>query len=176
MKDEVKKVIEQAMAKGIVSLVQVGSVTSVSESDCSCEIKLLNGIDLFDVNLKSIIDNDNGLVLFPKVNSKVLVCLIDNNPKNAFVVAFDELEKVTMKVESFIINDGDNKGLVKLTKLVEKVNALENLLNNVLTTLKATTIPLAPSGSYPFAPLFAAYNNITPITTESDLENTKVKH
>lgn len=172
---KIKELIEQMTAGKLVN-VQIAKVSSVDEDACSCECKLVSGVDLFDVSLKSIIDNKNGIVIIPKVGSLVLVSYIENNSKNAFVVAFDEVDKITIASESIVINGGDNKGLVKLEPLVDKINALENQLNNILNVLKTTTIPLAPTGTYPFAPLYASINNIAPVTTESDLENTKVKH
>lgn len=78
--------------------------------------------------------------------------------------------------DTITINGGDNDGLVKVAALKDKINALENLVNGILNVLKATSIPLAPSGTYPFATLYTSLNAITPVTSQSDLENPDVKH
>jgi len=73
-------------------------------------------------------------------------------------------------------NDGSNEGIPKVVALASKIAAVETLVNNILTVLKATTIPLAPSGTYPFAALYAALSVIAPITSQASIEDTKVKH
>lgn len=131
---------------------------------CDCE-PLDGGADLLEVRLMA--QNETGFLIVPKVDSVVVVTML--NKYTGYVAMFSEVEEIRL--------NGDNyKGLVKVDDLVDKINGLENLVNNILTTLKTTTIPLAPSGTYPFAPLYASLNNITPITTVSDLENTTVKH
>lgn len=84
--------------------------------------------------------------------------------------------KILAKKDVIEFNDGSNGGLVKVKELVEKINSLENQLNTILSTLKATTIPLAPTGTYPFLPLYSNIQPILPITLEADIKNDKVKH
>lgn len=109
----------------------------------------------------------NGFVVIPKVDSLVVVTMLSN--EDGHVTMFSAVEEIQLNGKNF-------GGLIKIEKLVDKVNALENLVNNLLTTLKNTSITLAPSGTYPFAPLYAAFNSISPITNKSDLENTTVNH
>lgn len=168
---------------------QVGTVESVDESKRICDVKLVHSeITVFECRLQSEIETDKGIVTIPKKDSFVLVTWLAKN--HAFVSAFSEIEKVIVdfpKVDGTVdeikikdtkitLNDGNNDGIVKIKPLVDKINALENLVNNLLTTLKSTTIPLAPSGTYPFASLYSGFNAITPTTQKSDLENTDIKH
>lgn len=121
--------------------------------------------DLMNVRLMS--DNKTGFLIIPKVGSIVVVSFISN--ELTYVSMFYEVDKILL--------NGDNYGgLVKVQELTNKINALENLTNNILSALKGTTIPLAPTGTYPFAPLYAAFNLIAPITTKTELENSTVKH
>ena len=110
----------------------------------------------------------DGLVQIPKVDSLVLVAKINNQIENRFVVAFSEVEEV-------LFFNGENGGLVKVADLKTKLNNLENKVNELITTLKGIVIPLAPSGTYPFAPVFASTTSLTP-TEEADIKNDKVKH
>lgn len=71
-------------------------------------------------------------------------------------------------------NGGAKNGLPMVAPLVTKINALENLVNSILNVLKSTTIPLAPTGTYPFAPLYTALADILPITAQADIENTDI--
>ena len=59
--------------------------------------------------------------------------------------------------------------------LLKKLNNLEQLVNTLLATLQATVIPLAPSGTYPFAPLYAGVDPLTP-TVADDVENPHIIH
>ena len=114
------------------------------------------------------------MIIFPSVNSTVIVALSTQN--SAFVLMYSDIDKVQYMDGSFggmiKVKDGDDPTV----GLLKKINNLENLVNSILNALKTTTIPLAPSGTYPFAPLYAAINEITPITSESDLVNDLVVH
>lgn len=168
---------------------RVAKVKEIDESKRTVDVEIVSGsADLFGCRLQSAIEGDKGIVIIPKKDSFVLVTFMDKN--HAFVSATSEIEKVivdfpeltgtveeiNIKDTEIVLNDGNNKGIVKVVELTQKLNALENLVNNILTALKSTTIPLAPSGSYPFAPLYAAMNNISPVTSQSDIENDKIKH
>lgn len=98
--------------------------------------------------------------------------------KDTFGIKFanGDIQAYDRNAGVYSFNGGNNNGIPKVTPLTAKINALENLVNGILNALKTTVIPLAPSGTYLFAPLYAALNDITPITAQSDLENTKVKH
>jgi hypothetical protein len=141
-------------------------VKSVDPTNMTCDVEPLDGsADLLDVRLNA--NYGKGFTLIPKKDSIVVVTQLSD--ATAFVSMVSEVEQI------YLAGD-DNKGIVKVSELVDKVNRLENQINNILTVLKSTTIPLAPSGTYPFAPLYSAINNITPLTTINDLENTKVQH
>jgi hypothetical protein len=66
--------------------------------------------------------------------------------------------------------------MVKVGDLVSKMQQVEGKVNDVLTALQGVVIPLAPSGTYSFAPIFSPITTINPLTQQSDLENTKVQH
>lgn len=144
----------------------VCEVSDVDTANSICNCTPIDGSAIL-VNVRFNSDNKDGFKLIPKDGSKVLVTLINNT--TGYVAMVSEVDEIHL-------NGINEDGLVKVNDLVTKINALENLVNNILTTLKATTIPLAPSGTYPFAPLYTAFNNIAPITNKADLENTKVLH
>lgn len=162
----------------------MGTVTSVNETDKTCNVDITLGDacqSVSDVSLNA--SSNDGFTQFPAVESDILIALMPDN--SAYMVACEDITKAVCYIDTdnkfefdssgFIWNDGNNGGLVKVIELTQKVNNLETLVNNLLVTLKATTIPLAPSGTYPFAPLYAAYNTLTP-TTQTEIEDTKIKH
>jgi hypothetical protein len=85
-------------------------------------------------------------------------------------------DAVTIKEDSVQLLDGSCGGLTKVQETADKISAVETKVNDILNILVSTSIPLAPSGTYPFAPLYAAVTPITPTTAKADLENTKVTH
>lgn len=137
-------------------------VVSTDENKRTCVVN--DGVNDIVVRLMSVVDD--GILIMPKVDS--IVSVLQSDKTEPIIVQFSEVEKI-------ILMGGDNKGLVKVVELKNKLNNLENLVNNILTTLKSTTIPLAPSGTYPFLPLYTSLNNLTP-TTQSDIENPLIKH
>jgi hypothetical protein len=157
------KLREPKMCKVIAVYTNPGSDAMV----CDCEPIDKTAI-IKNVNLSANYPaNKAGFVLAPSVNSIVKVSFTDD--QQAFVSMVSE-------VDFIYLNGNDYGGLVQVQPLVDKINALETLVNGILGALKSTTIPLASSGTYPFAPLYLAYNAITPTTQKADLENTTVIH
>ncbi len=152
-------------------------VVSVNEEDRTCVVDPLS--DSFEGTIEEVYlsaQPNDGVIQIPTIDSVVKVC-IGMGIDNPFVVQFSDLDKVVILAKTSIqFNSGYYGGLVRVEELVGKLNGLENLVNSILAQLKTTTIPLAPSGTYPFAPLFASMVAISPITMVPDLENEKITH
>lgn len=144
---------------------EVCNVTDIDLIAGTCNCTPIDGSAIL-TNVRLNADYKDGFKLIPKLNSVVIVTLINNTTGYISMVS---------EVDEIHLNGTNNDGIVKVNDLITKMNNLENLVNNILTTLKTTIIPLAPSGTYPFATLYAAYNNLTP-TIKSDLENPTVKN
>ena len=145
------------------------TVVSVDGIECVCQ-----PIDEGEAEFQGVAlcaeDVDAKFMLTPVVGSIVGVAMMsDSENTDYIIVLYSEIDSILLRGDQY-------GGLIKVEELVSKVNALENLVNNILTTLKSTTIPLAPSGTYPFAPLYTSFNNISPITMREDLENENVTH
>jgi hypothetical protein len=183
----IRTAVEQmsgTFGKDSVSLL-VCKVKSVDEDKSTCIVVTKSGKESVEIpNVSLQVGVCDGLQIIPKVDSDVLI--LRSTYQSPFVVNWSDVDKYYIQVgdSSFTIendgtmqlNDGAYDGLVKVKDLTDKINALENLVNNLLNTLKSTTIPLAPSGTYPFAPLYAAFNPIQPITQQSDIENKNITH
>jgi hypothetical protein len=135
-------------------------VVSTDEGERTCNVQ--NGVNEITVRLMPVVDD--GVLIMPAVGS--IVTVLQSDKYDPVIVQYSEVEKI-------ILMGGDNKGLVKVVELKNKLNALENQLNSVLTILKATVIPTATP--YPFAPLYASINPLTP-TQQTDIENPLIKH
>lgn len=137
-------------------------VVSTNEDERTCIVQ--NGVNEIEVRLMPVIDD--GILIMPVIGSTVSV--LQSDRYDPVIVQYSEVEKI-------ILMGGDNKGLVKVVELKNKLNAVENQLNSILNILKTTSIPLAPSGTYPFAPLYASLNPLTP-TQQTDIENPLIQH
>lgn len=151
------------------------NVLEVDEDKRTITAEPINGnAQIYDVRLQSELSASEGLVIFPKVNSVVIVTFI--NSMAGFVSLFTEIERVVLDCEEIAINGGDNKGLVKVEPLTDKINTLENELNN-LKTLLASWVPVATDGGAALKTVLTSwFNSQITITLEDDLENKKVTH
>lgn len=189
MGDKLYKAFVELIRKVIPNMSVLCEVISVDEANYTCECKPIDGGPSYhDVRIKAIVDGAAGLILIPKVKSTVIISAVQNNDNYRYISKYSEISKVliecdnAMKIEinkttgEVHLNGNTYGGLVKVQECANKIASLEQVVNSILTALKTTSIPLAPSGTYAFAPLYASINLITPVTTKNDLENTKVKH
>ena len=98
----------------------------------------------------------DGLLLIPEVGSSVSV--LDGQ-----IIGYSDLDEIWLSGQQY-------GGLVKVSELVNKMNAIENKINSIITTFNAHTH--ASTGA-PAVPTITG--TITP-TTINDLENPDVKH
>lgn len=175
---ELRKAIQQVAGTigGDDLRVVLCTVDSVDEDALTCDVTTVSDAAQSVIQgVQLMAGVGDGLLLTPVVDSQVLVAY--SNTIQPYVLMLSDVDKFSIVTTGGVeLNGDDYGGLVKVQDLVDKINALENLINSILDVLKNTTIPLAPSGTYPFAPLYAAIMAISPTTTVSDLENTTVKH
>lgn len=146
--------------------IKVAKVLAVDGQKCDVEL-LDTEFEISGVRLQADVETTaNGILPIPAINSFVIIAPIDD---------FEYVVVLFSKLESIQFLDGSYGGLVKVNDLVGKVNNLENQVNDLLTTLQSIVIPLAPSGTYPFAPVFSGFTPLTP-TQPGDIQNDKIQH
>ena len=148
-------------------------VVSVSQSDRTCVVELQDGQSSNTLTARLMASVDDGCLMLPAVDSTVVVHGGDRvKPYVAMMSEVDEIVWLGGEYDGVpIVKDpgNANKGLLK------RLNNLEDQVNDLLTTLQSIAIPLAPSGTYPFAPLFSSYTPLTP-TQQADIEHPKITH
>jgi len=159
--------------KDIISIYPC-EVVSVDKGNRQCDCTPIGSDSITDLpGVLLCAENNNGLVVFPKVGSTVIVALSTRN--YAFVLMYSDLDSVQFM-------DGTYGGLVEVAPLVTKINALEADLNKL--KLAVTAINAAGSGS-PTTPVtnatlagfFTPYPVVLIVETQRDeLENTLVTH
>lgn len=160
---EIRDIIRQIVSDKFTGGAKLCKVISTSGSMCNVTT-IENEVELKEVRLQT--DSSNGILITPSVGSFVVVVPIAD---------FEFIVVMYSEIDSIKLLDGSFGGLTKVDELTEKLNNLESLVNNLLSALQGVSIPLAPSGTYPFAPLFSSYQPLTQ-TQVSDLENEKITH
>lgn len=154
-----------------------GEVKSVEGSTCTVDV---NGIALKGCRLRALIDDNDHVMLEPRVGSQVLLLDLSNGQKrHLLVLSCSEVERVRLQIGStklqidnagMVINGGELGGMVKINQLTQKLNELVNAYNAHTHTVATTGTAAAQSGTA------AATASTAQPFNASDYENTKVKH
>lgn len=158
------------ISENVPTIVIVGEVVSVDEDKRSCTVKDTDTeLELYDVKLQGSLGLTEGLLITPKVGSKVLVSLIGNEERNLFIVQYSEVEKIELKGSEF-------GGLIKIEELKKELNKNTARIDAIIDILK-NTIPscsLYPNGAWAgiIAPLVATLQK----ESYTDIENKEVTH
>lgn len=183
--DALSGIIKMQSCKG--TDVFTAEVEAVDRANRACTVTGLSdqaGVTYDGVLLMSCVDD--GALYIPKVGSMVLVG--NNANQQPFVVMFSELDEVTLIVGNSSVdytsdlinfNGGKNDGLVNVKPLTEKIKALEQLLNELISNYNSHTHVYTPGGGAPVptaTPIPTETGTITPLIQQSDIEDTKIKH
>jgi len=177
--------------KGSIDLLSA-TVKSLDKKARTAVVHLdVSDMEISDVRLQTVSDDivNGGICLFPKAGSQVVVAKEDGAMESLFIVATSELESLEIQVGDTMLvvkqsgiefNEGKLGGLPVASKVVERINTIENDINALKLLLGA----LATTGSVaPTAPLlgaavatFGTYaaQVLTP-TIEAQINNQKVK-
>lgn len=179
-----EKLVEAIKKAGKTTATLVtGKVIAVDTELYTCDIEpTADAADIFDVRLRAAIINDNedGLILVPKIGSEVVVAKI--NTSQFIMIASTELEllkiqigvqKMVLDKNGFVFNDGNLEGMVKINELVDKLNKIENKVNSLINHYN-THNHAHPQG--PTTGLLVQFSGggLT-LTQKIDLENIKIK-
>lgn len=161
-----------------------GEVDSVNENDFLIDVKITEGVVIHNVRLSSITQNKNGVIEIPKKGSYVVIARMEGGVDYVLLRA-NEITKWLLKIQNTTIeitdseikaNGGNNKGMVKVVELTQKINNLENKVNELIGICKSMTVALAPSGTYTLGTAFFSAVQTLQTTNKGDIENTKFTH
>ena len=173
---EIKEAIKSIV--GVPGMMFVmGKVESVGDETCS--VKIADRIVINDVRLNASADgNADNILIKPKVDSMVLMAdLSGGELRSLVVISFSALDSMTVKFEGdVVINGGENEGLVKVVELTEKLNAIENDINN-LKSIFSSWVPVVYDGGASLKAAAASWAvQSLQTTSKEDIENPKIKH
>ncbi len=185
-KERLKRKFDERL-KDAASITYQASVVSVDEEKHSCVCKLGN-IELEDVRLNSIVKSELlSLVLFPKVESIVLISKIGTS-NEYHISQYAELDRVLFQGEktAFLIDDvageiifnnnAKESYITDINKLIEKVNQLEEHINDLKDVFSNwTPAPQDGGGQLKGGVATWAASAITP-TTVDDIKDETIKN
>lgn len=129
------------------------SVDSVDSDNRICGVTTISGSANISFDAQLMAGVADGFLTEPKIGSMVYVLM--SKYTLPFVVQYSD-------VTAYAINGDEYGGLVKVIELTEKLNALEQKVNQIITWGASVTPPLAT------APLIE--------TQQTEIENTTVQH
>jgi len=164
----------------------VAEVTAVDLDNRSCTVIGISdevGVEYPNVWLMPVVDD--GILYVPKIGSTVVVQ--NNTNMRPYVSMWSELDNIMYIINNTMFtmsdgltqfNKGENLGLVNIKPLVEKINAIENLLNGFITLYNGHIHPLTIVGTTGVSTPTTSTetNTIAPITSVDDLEDKAVTH
>ncbi len=176
----------------------LGKVIKLNEGEKTCDVEPLNeDAILYDVRLSSVLDSPQGLCVFPKLDSIVIVVLLDE--ASAYIGLVNEVNKIELKIDNtyisvikdkilidcnvdggVVFNGGNLGGMVVVGNLVTAYNDLVTIVNQLISKFNAHTHPVTTTGTAAAQTGLAAVTTGTQTTTASTtnssaLENRKLK-
>ncbi|MBR6132035.1 MAG: hypothetical protein IKQ20_09280 [Bacteroidales bacterium] len=162
---EIRKSIK-GMASGSGGLF-TAKVLSADGEKCCVDI---DGLVVSDVQLRAVVNGEeSGILITPKTGSYVTVADLSGDLTRIVVVGFSE-------VESIKINGGQLGGLVKIEKLVDRLNYIENKIGALMDIFNDWGPVAQDGGAALRTALFPWYTGQIKKTRRADIEDEKVKH
>ena len=152
----------------------VATVKAVNLDEYTCTVELTSGnAAVYRSNVRLMAAVDDGMLLVPAIDSPVIIAWSTRN--QPYVALFSQLQDVYLSADGVVTLQGsDFGGLVKVGELVQKLNNLENKVNNIISSYNAH-VHTDPQGGTVGPASNQVSGTLTP-TVNADIENTKVVH
>ena len=151
-----------------------GTVSAVDEVKFTATVKA-GGSTYYEVPLRVLISAQATIIEIPKIGTSAILCFRNVNLQTPQILMIHQAEKLLIKCDHVIFNDGALGGMVKAKVLKEQSNKDKDVLTALLTIINGAPIN-EPGGGAPSAlqiALKAALTGKQPGTWD-DLENPKI--
>lgn len=167
-------ILAETYGKDYVQVI-FAEVQSVNESERTCTVKQVSGDAETEIpDVKLLAESNDGFLRIPVVGSVVSVAATRNN--EPFVWMFSECDKIYSIQNEFQFNDGSFGGLVKVEEITNKLNSIENKINDLITVFTSWT-PVANDGGAALKTALSTWiASYLTNTQVSDIENDKITH
>jgi hypothetical protein len=152
-----------------------GTIISVDETAYTADVQLnIDGDPVYyAVPLSVLIGNVGGFVQVPIIGSDCLLTFRDGNKGRPQLLFVDKIDKLYVNCNLVEFNGGQLGGMVEVIKLVDRLNKVENLVNNLISLYNLHTHNVTAVGA-PTAPTTSLETNTLTPTQRKDIENTKI--
>jgi hypothetical protein len=142
------------------------NVNSVDASKRTCNVTTITGNATLTFDAQITAGVSDGFFVVPEIDSMVFV--LSSKYSLPFVVSYSD-------ITDYIIMGGEFGGLVKVLELTQKLNNLENKVNEIISTFGTHTHNVINVGQQT-APTLTPINGSLTVTQRAELENTRIKH
>ena len=181
--EELKRKLKAMFAAPIQ--VEYAKVFEIDEKEFHATVDVnYCGLETWFVRLQSITGCKSGVKIWPKIGSVVLVGRIGNSEER-LILAYSEIDKIEWKIgdqvlvmtkDGFVINGGELGGMIKIEELVNRLNAIENDINNLKQVFTSWTVTPQDGGGALKTASSSWYQQSLEKSQRDPLEDTKVKH
>lgn len=188
---KLRAAIQQLAGTFNKDLVDILACTVVSVDGFTCDCTPISGDGGSMIpGVKLNAEKNDGFLIVPAVGSTVLVAHSTRN--NYYVFMYSDIDKVICVIDNnnsyefsssgFVWNGGLLGGMAKTPVLKTKYNALEVIMNQLIGSINAIKAASISSPAVPVtnATLSAFFTAVTAalitLTTQTEIEDTKIKH
>lgn len=162
------------------SVVVDATVIQVDEVKFTCDVTI-NGSNsenltiYYEVPLRVLVSNQASVVEVPELNTKCVICFRDGNINRPQILMVHKALKILVICDQVVFNNGTLGGMVKLHDLVNKLNAIEQDINNLKSVFSSWTPVPNDGGAALKTASTSWYSQQLQPTQAADIENQKIK-
>lgn len=181
---EIASLVRHLAGRGVTTL-KLCEVTSVDTKARTIDCQPLDETaPILDCSLQADREGAEGLTLYPKVGSLVVVGLVDGSVSGVALLA-DELDTLELRIgkmslsvsaDGITINDGTLGGLVKVETLVSQLNTLQREVNSLKRAFSTWVPSLGDGGTALKGAVTSWASKPVQLTQRPDIEDDKIKH
>lgn len=140
--NDIKDQLGQFSSKYGPKVLRTATVTAINNND-TVAIQLPNGREVDDARLRAVVASGNKVVLVPKINSTVIVGMLENSDEFV-VLGVSEVTGLKCVIDTVTV-EVDNTGVL----IQRGTDSLKKVLQDLITAINALTVPTAvgPSGT-----------------------------
>lgn len=142
------------------------NVNSIDVAKRTCNVTTITGNAILTFDAQITAGISDGFLIIPEIDSMVFV--LSSKYSLPFIISYSD-------ITDYIIMGGEFGGLVKVIELTQKLNNLENKINEIISTFGTHTHNVTNVGQQT-APTLTPINGSLTITERVEIENTKIKH
>lgn len=181
MSKELDKQLNEFRKTG--AIITTAVVVAVDKTSHTCSVDM-DGLEIPDVRLRSVVKDSNPFVVYPKIGSNVSLLPIGAASAGYYlVVAVEEVESVNIKIEEMtfafdaegIKINGDAYGGMVNAKELKKQLDLNTKAIDVLQNALKTWVAIPGDGGYALKIIAAPFTAL-PLANLTKIENKNIKH